>query len=137
MSIDKFGSHIFGKDSKFSLSTDTTKDNLLKIVDLSNVKLYYNLVLPFVGIYNPNATAFELLQDKRLKYDFPMETSLIIKGDYPKKDVVLKINGKIITEPEGLQLKKGDAISFHRTKVSKIPEFYGELLIKCAVEIEK
>lgn len=141
MSIDKFGSHIFGKDSKSSLGISNSEENILKVVQLSDIKLNYNLVLPFLGVYNPSlsnkSAAFELLQDKRLKYEFPLKSAIISKREYPLRDVILKINGKIIDQPEGFNIKKGDEISFHRKNLSKISSFYGELLIKCPVEIEK
>lgn len=139
MSIDKFGSHIFGKDNKFNLlpNVQVHGEKVLKIVDLSNVKLFYNLVLPFVGRYNPKEEAFELLQDKRVKYEFPIGSSIIIKAEFPKKEVHIKVNGETIYQPEGFELKRGDLISFHRNNLSSVPEFYGELLIKCLVEVEK
>lgn len=139
MSIDKFGSHIFGgKDVGYNFPTETvgSETKTLKFVDINNVKLFYNLVLPFLGVFNAPANAFELLQDKRVKYDFPLDSAIIMIGEYPRRDVMLKINGETVDRPEGFKLKKGDVISFHRT-FSQLPEFYGELLIKCPVEIEK
>lgn len=138
MSIDKFGSHIFGKDNQFISSSD--ENNLIKIIDLSPLTLHYNLVLPFLGKYNQYNhadRAYQLLQDRRISYTFPITNATIINAEYPKKYILLKVNGEKVLNPEGFQLNKGDIISFHQTEDAYLEEFYGELLIKCPVEVTK
>lgn len=135
MSIDKFGSHIYGRDNQ--VNSPTRNDKLLKVVDESDVKLYYKIVLPFIGRYNEKANLYELLQDRRLVYDYPLEASIIVKAEYPRKEILLRINSNTVSSPVGKSLKKGDKISFYRPVWGTLNEFYGELLLKCPVEVGK
>lgn len=143
MSIDKFGSHIIGRDNKFKFS-EPSPNNIVKIVDIGEIKLFYYMALPFMGIYNRyniNADdSYELLQDRSINYIFPVESATIVRAEYPKKYIIFKVNGLTITNPVDFPLKKGDIISFHRPLPELggiLDDFYGELLIKCAVEVTK
>lgn len=128
MSIDKFGSHIFNKD--------TSTDNILKILDVSKVKLYYHTVLTCVGKYNPTSKVFDFVETNKGVSIFHIVSGTIVKVDYPKLFVSLLINSIPIAKPEGVTLKKGDLISFRRTSSSTLTSFYGELYVRCPVEIE-
>ncbi|KAL1487697.1 hypothetical protein ABEB36_015604 [Hypothenemus hampei] len=95
MSIDKFGAHISNKDIKTITPTtdDQINKNNIHFVDIRNVKLNYNLILPFIGEYILRKEAYALLQDKRIKYDFPLISAVIIKTEYPE-EVFLKLKNK-------------------------------------------
>lgn len=139
MSIDKFGSNIFGNDKNSNhLPTSSSNNNnqLLTVVDVHNVKLFYNLVLPFIGQYNKKEKLYELTQDKRLTYVYPLSSCFIVTAEFPKNQVYLKINNIKIGVPEGMTLNTGDIISFGRQSGSDLSAFYGELLIKCQVVVE-
>ena len=143
MSIDKFGKHsskrYMSNNFDQSLLTKHVIETAEKITEnfTKDVKLYYNIVLPFIGRYNEKANLYELLQDRRLLYEYPLEASIIVKAEYPKKEITLRINGKTISSSVGKALKKGDKISFYRPVWGTLNEFYGELLLKCPVEVEK
>lgn len=133
MTLDKFGSHILSKYGK-----EPSKNNVdsLNLVNIANVKLFYTVVLPFVGKHHPGEKNFLLAGDiNRTSYRFPFESGNILGGEYPKKEITLLVNGKS-GKLEGRELKKADLIAFRRDASSKLTEFYGELLIKCPVIIE-
>lgn len=128
MTVNKFGTHIFDKCDD--------GDTSLKIVNIAEVKLFYVVVLPFVGRHNPAEKNLVLLGDGlRTSYRYPFESGTILNGEYPKKDISLLINGKT-GKLEGREIKKNDLIAFRRAEGSTLTEFYGELLIKCQVQVE-
>ena len=135
MSINKFGSHILSRDNNQKLTKNGVPDKLVNVVDIHNVKLYYNIILPFIGSLNANKKMYKLLQDGRSKYIFPFETGTIIKVEYPKDHILLKINGNSIPYDERINLVRDDEISFHSFDGKSLDTFYGELVIKCPVEI--
>ena len=61
MSIDRFGTHILNKFGQNSF----TGSNTLNVVNINNVKLYYNIILPFIGTWNKSKQKYDLLQDGR------------------------------------------------------------------------
>lgn len=140
MTIDKFGSHILNKNlptSKAQSQRQQTEENI-QFVSLNNIKLYYNLILPFVGVYNKLEELVELGQDKKKKYIFPLNDSRIIKTDF-LQNFYLKINDRRVNRLDNVILKKGDSVSFHQNPTSggTIKEFYGELIMQCPIIIVK
>lgn len=140
MTLDKFGSHIFKKTEDISSvspqSTIGTQDNkIYNLVNVKDVNLYYYLVLPFIGTYNRTLKGYELLQDKRQHYLFPLKHATITHSEFPQF-LDLFINDNLIKNPINFQLKKNDKISFKPNEQTITSQFYGELLIKCSVEIE-
>lgn len=130
MSIDKFGSHLFKK----SIET-APAGRIYNVVDIKNASLYYNLILPFLGIYNKSTGKYELLQDKRTHYQFLLKDCIIIGSEFPP-NVTLEINNVPVTNPISVKLKQGDKISFKQEGAILLKQFYGELLLKCLIEIE-
>lgn len=131
MTIDKFGSHIFKNADNVSSCTDT-----YKVVNIKDVKLYYNLVLPFIGIYEKKKNIYELLQDNRDSYLFPLKECTIVGAEFPRF-VELYINNNKIENPVGVKLKEKDKISFKPSGSTTSKQFYGEFLIKCAIEVNQ
>lgn len=138
MSIDKFGTHIFGKLHNKSLEYFNQNLNTLNVVNINNVKLYYNIVLPFIGSWNEKKQKYDLLQDGRDKYIFPFKEGTIEKLDVPTS-ITLKVNNNSYENGASLLLKNGDEITFYKSSrsVSPINPFYGEIIIKCPILIEQ
>lgn len=136
--IDKFGSHILKRPtsslSTSSLPTSTTSQ-VYNVVDIKNVKLSYNLVLPFFGIWDESKKIFALSQDKKDIYSFPFKEATIIGYELPSF-IDLVINNKIISKPDGVRVLKNDKISFKAKGQTVSAQFVGELIIKCMVEID-
>lgn len=136
MTLDKFGSHILSKYGKNGDSLTSQNGGTTNLVNISNVKLFYNVVLPFVGKFSSNDKNFLLGGEiNRTSYKFPFEFGTILSGEYPKKEISLLVNGKG-GKLEGRKLKKDDLIAFRRDLKSTLTKFYGELIIKCPIIIE-
>lgn len=138
MSVNKFGTHIFNENDDGDDDINKSKQDLTKcspVINFTHVKLYYVLVLPFVGSYNPNERNFELMPDKRTSYKYPYDSGIIISVELPKKDIDLLLNGKR-EKLEGFVLKKGDYISFRRIPPSTLTTMYAEIQIKSPIIIE-
>ena len=75
MSIDKFGTNILNQFGQKSF----TGGNTLNVVNINNVKLYYNIILLFIGTWNKSKQKYDLLQDGRDKYIFPFKEGYVKK----------------------------------------------------------
>jgi hypothetical protein len=134
MSIDKFGTHILHKFGQKS-SVSNNDRNTLSVVNINAVNLYYHVMLPFIASWDESKKKYLLGQDNKEKYVFPFKVGIIERMEFPEV-ITLNINKNVAQL--GMQLQKGDEIHFKKnTKFSKYSNLiYGEILIKCPVEIE-
>jgi hypothetical protein len=132
MSINKFGSHMFGQKT---LNGGEKDINTFNVVDINKINLYYHLALPFIASWNDSKNIYMLGQDNKEKYVFPFKVGIIESLEFPN-EVTVFVNKNLAKV--GVQLKKGDEIYFKKNTntIKFVNILYGAILLKCAVEIE-
>ena len=83
MTLDKFGSHILNRYTRDS-DLEFKNNSIVNLVNISEAKLYYVLVLPFDVKYQ---------QEQFLLYKYPFESGTILSVDFPIKHITVLLNG--------------------------------------------
>jgi len=123
---------MFGQKTSNYSKTDL---NTLNFVNINKVDLYYYIALPFIGTFDQIKNIYLLGQNNLEKYLFPFKVGVIETIEFPEL-ITIYINKNVAKV--GMPLKKGDEIYFKKntSSVKFTNVLYGEIIIKCPVEVE-